>query len=230
MLLFRLVLLKLLLSVLVLLPVTGWSQEENVRPGINQYYQNPDFNHWLTIFENPRREIFAQRHAIVQSLGLNPGMSIADIGSGTGLFTVMFAREVGPKGSVYAVDIAEEFVQKTLVRVHDNDMSNVQGIVNEPKSVNLPANSIDVAFICDTYHHFEYPLTTMQSIHDALKPGGKLVVIDFKRIPKFSTPWVMGHVRADKQSVIEEIESKGFKFTEEVPLLQRNYFLRFTKQ
>jgi len=227
---FRKNLLLLLLNTMALLPVMACSQEQNVRPGINQHYQNPDFDYWVSIFESPGREIFDHRQAIVESLELTPGMNVADIGSGTGFFSLLFAQRVGPEGTVYAVDIAEEFVQKTLNRAHASDMHNVQGIVNDSKSVKLPENSIDLAFICDTYHHFEYPLTIMQSVHDALKTGGMVVVIDFKRIPDFSSSWVMGHVRTNQQSVIEEIESRGFKFIEETPLLRRNYFLRFVKQ
>lgn len=222
--------LTFLLYSLLLLPVTAWCEEQNVRPGINQSYKNPDFNYWLSIFETPGREIFDRRQAIVQSLKLTPGMSVADIGSGTGLFTVLFAQEVGQGGKVYAVDISAEFITKTIHRVHEAGMKNVAGIVNDPKAINLPANSIDVAFICDTYHHFEYPLSTMQSVYQALRPGGIVVIIDFKRIQGFSSPWVMGHVRADKHSVIQEVESRGFKFMEEKPLLQSNYFLRFVKQ
>lgn len=225
----RQILTLLIYSVLVL-PVIVCSEEQNVRPGINQYYQNPDFDRWVSVFENPGREIYEQRHTIVDALDLTSGMNVADIGSGTGFFTIMFAQRVGPDGIVYAVDIAEEFVQNTLRRANENGLSNVQGVINEPKDVNLPDNSIDLAFICDTYHHFEYPKSTMQSVYRALKPGGSVVVIDFKKIPGFSSSWVMGHVRLEQQSVISEIESQGFNFVKAEPLLSRNYFLRFVKK
>ena len=103
----------------------------------------------------------------------------------------------------------------------------MEGIVNSPRDVSLPPRSIDVAFICDTYHHFEYPGAMMQSIRAALKPGGSVVVIDFRKIPGFSTPWVMGHVRANEPTVVREIESVGFRLVEDRDFLRRNYFLRF---
>ncbi|MDX2503757.1 MAG: methyltransferase domain-containing protein [Gammaproteobacteria bacterium] len=229
MILSRLYLSVLLIASFIFMPVTIRSQEQNVRPGINQSYQTPDFQKWRAVFESPGREVFDRRHAILDVLQLKSGMKIADIGAGTGLFTQLFAQSVGPEGQVYAVDISRNFVENIERRARDNDLSNVQGVVNNAKSVNLPPESINLAFVCDTYHHFEYPLTTLQSIHNALRPGGTLVIIDFRRIPGFSSKWVMNHVRTDKQAVIEEIESKGFQMVEDNSLLQTNYFLRFLK-
>lgn len=229
MILSRLFLLTLLLSSFVFLPETLWSQEQNVRPGINQSYQQPDFQRWLSIFENPSREVYQRRHAILKALELKSGMKIADIGAGTGFFTQLFSQSVGPDGKVYAVDISREFIDNIERRARDSNLKNIQGVVNNPKSVSLPAESIDLAFICNTYHHFEYPLSTIQSIHNALRPGGTIVVIDFRRISGFSSPWVMGHVRTNKQSVVKEIESRGFKMMEDKELLHTNYFLRFYK-
>jgi predicted methyltransferase len=102
-------------------------------------------------------------------------------------------------------------------------------VVNDPKDVRLPAQSIDLVFISDTYHHFEYPLTTLRSIHAALKPGAEMVVVDFERIPGVSSPWVMQHVRAGKETVIREIESAGFGLVGEEPFMATQYFLRFRK-
>lgn len=226
---FRFYLVAFLTGSLAFFPEIVQSQEQNVRPGVNQSYQDPDFQQWRAVFESPGREVFDRRHAIVDALKIKSGMKIADIGAGTGLFTQLFARSVGPEGQVYAVDISRNFVENIERRAHDNDLSNVQGVVNNAKSVNLPPESINLAFVCDTYHHFEYPLTTLQSIHNALRPGGTLVIIDFRRIPGFSSKWVMSHVRTGKQAVIEEIESRGFRLVEDNSLLQTNYFLRFLK-
>jgi SAM-dependent methyltransferase len=94
----------------------------------------------------------------------------------------------------------------------------------------LPANSIDVAFISDTYHHFEFPLKTMQSIHRALRPGGRVIIVDFRRIPGVSSEWVMNHVRAGQEVVEEEITQAGFRKVREAEgLLQENYLVVFEK-
>jgi predicted methyltransferase len=91
---------------------------------------------------------------------------------------------------------------------------------------------VDVAFVCDTYHHFEYPFTTLASIHAALRPGGELIIVDFKRIEGESREWVMDHVRAGQDEVTNEVTSAGFERVEELKVdgLEENYMLRFRKR
>ena len=100
-------------------------------------------------------------------------------------------------------------------------MNNVKGIVNNQQSTLLPANRVDMAFISDTYHHFEYPKMTLASIHQALKKQGLLVIIDYRKIRGKSSSWVMGHVRLDKQLTIEEVEQSGFKLIKAFDFLDR---------
>lgn len=217
------------LLLLILLPVTAFA-EQNVNPGINDHYQNPDVSQWRGVFERDGREVWDRRDDIIRVLDLQPGMAIADIGAGTGFFTMLMAREVGPMGKAYAVDIAPEFVKAIELRAKGRGIDNIVGIVNDQKSTRLPPQSVDLVFISDTYHHFEYPMTTLKSIHDALRPGGELVVIDFKRIPGFSSPWVMGHVRAGEEQVTTEIQSAGFELVQRPDFMQTQYFLRFRKR
>ncbi len=204
--------------------------EQNVNPGINHGYQDPDVTRWRGVFERDGREIWDRRGDIVQHLRLRPGQVVADVGSGTGFFTVMIAREVGTSGRVYAVDIARNFVNATIERARDAGLDNVTGIVNDPHSVQLPAAGVDLVFISDTYHHFEYPESTLRSIQEALRPSGELVVIDFRRIPGVSHPWVQGHVRAGEPQVIAEIEAAGFELVEDLDFMRTQYFLRFRRQ
>jgi predicted methyltransferase len=157
-------------------------------------------------------------------------MAVADIGAGTGLFTLQFARAVGPDGRVYAVDLAPNFVAGVLARARAEGLANVAGIVNSERDVALPAASIDLAFICDTYHHFEYPGDTLASIRRALRPGGTLLLVDFRREPGSSSSWVMGHVRAGREQVIAEVEAAGFRLLADEGLLRSNYFLRFRRE
>ena len=156
-------------------------------------------------------------------------MTVADVGAGTGLFTVPFAEAVGLEGRVYAVDVAPEFVDNVERRARAQGLGNVVGIVNTQRSALLPPESVDLVFLADTYHHFEQPAEMLRSIHDALRPGGELVVIDFEREPGVSSSWVMRHVRAGRGQVIAEVELAGFRFTREEPILRGNFFLRFRK-
>lgn len=203
--------------------------EQSVRPGINEHYQNPNFKIWQRRFESPGREVFDMADEIIDALQLKAGMQVADIGAGTGLFTRRFANRVGAQGKVYAVDISKEFVANILQQARQSGLKNIEGIVNTDKSIQLPANSIDLAYVCDTYHHFEYPRAMLVSIHQALKKGGRLVVIDFKKDPTVSSPWVMGHVRASQQTVRQEIEQAGFHHVADENILQGNYFMVFQK-
>jgi ubiquinone/menaquinone biosynthesis C-methylase UbiE len=155
---------------------------------------------------------------------------VADIGAGTGLFSRLFGEAVGEKGKVYAVDIAPEFVRHIEKTSHESGLKNVVGVVCDQTSVRLPPQSIDLAFICDTYHHFEFPAKTMASIHRALRPGGQVILIDFHRIPDKSSEWVLSHVRAGQEVFVREIIATGFKLVEEKKFLQENYFVRCEKE
>ena len=218
----------LLLSCLLLVFAAA-AQEQNVRPGINRYFMDPDWQQWVNTFERPGREVYDKRHAILAASSVDAGMDVADIGAGTGLFTRLFAAAVEPGGQVYAIDISATFVDNILRTCREQGLSNVTGIVNTPTDIRLPGNAIDLAFITDTYHHFEYPQQTLASIHQALRSNGRLIIIDFRRDPGISSNWVMGHVRGSKVQVIEEIEAAGFRLVDDKPLMRNNYFLEFSK-
>lgn len=211
----------------VILPIGA--EEKNVNPGINQHYYDAEFQRWVNVFERPGREVYDKRHTIVSSLALKPGMEIADIGAGTGFYTHLFAEVAGDSGKVYAVDISENFIENILRIAKKQGLNNIEGIINNQKSTNLAPESIDLAFICDTYHHFEYPKNILTSIHNALRPGGQLVIIDFRKQPGVSSGWVMSHVRANEVTVIKEVETAGFRLVAQQDLLHSNYFLTFVK-
>jgi predicted methyltransferase len=219
-----------LLWLLAALAATASHAGENVAPGINRHYESPDFAQWRDTFEQPRREVYARRLDILATSQVQPGMVVADIGAGSGLFTLLFAREVGEGGRVYAVDIAPEFAAGIAARAQAEGVGNVVPVASEQRSTHLVSNSVDLAFVCDTYHHFEYPQAMLASIHQALRPGGRLIIIDFRREAGFSSPWVMGHVRASEAQVIEEAGAAGFALSGQSDLLRSNYFLTFTKR
>ncbi len=205
--------------------------KQSVRPGINEGFLNPKLEVpvWINRFEVEAREIFLARNQILKAVGLSAGEVIADIGAGTGLFMPLFAEAVGEDGAVIAVDLSEPFVKHLRGRAKKLGLDNVTVVQCSEDSVGLEENSIDVAFICDTYHHFEYPIASLASIRDALKPGGRLVVIDFERIEGESRQWTLDHVRAGKETFSSEIASAGFERLKElqVPGLKENYFLVF---
>jgi ubiquinone/menaquinone biosynthesis C-methylase UbiE len=204
---------------------------KSVKPGINKEFLDPDIDveKWINRFEVESREVFRARIQIVKQLKLSPGDRIADVGTGTGLFVEPFSEAVGKKGWVYALDIAPKFVDRVGKMVDILKLNNVTPVLSGQDDIRLPPGSIDVAFICDVYHHFEYPAQSLASIHQAMVPGGKLVVIDFERIPGKSREWTLNHVRAGKATFRKEIEQAGFEFVEDVKLsaLNENYYLHF---
>jgi predicted methyltransferase len=205
------------------------SQEKSVKPGINKPFENPDLPKYLGVFEGESREIFVKRDEIVANCKLKPGMVIADVGAGTGLFTRLFATAVGPTGKVIAVDIAAKFLDHIEKTCKEKGIQNVFTLLCTPTDSRLKPASVDLIFICDTYHHFEFPSRTLATLHKALRPGGQIILIDFQRIEGKSTEWVMGHVRAGQEVFTKEIVTAGFKVIEEKKFLKENYFVRLEK-
>ncbi len=207
------------------------AQERSVAPGINErFLEGQNFSEFVDQFEREGREIYDKRHEIVKETALKPGMAVADIGAGSGLFTQLFAREVGPRGKVYALEINAVTVQGIVKRMQEEGYRNVEGHVSTAKAIPLKPASLDVAFTSDVYHHFEFPQAMLQSIRAALKPGGTFIVVDFERIPGVSSERVLKHVRAGKETVIAEVEAEGFRMVEERKLMEQNYFLRFVRK
>lgn len=209
-------------------------EEASVRPDINANFLEASVKveEFIERFESETREVAMAREAIVDGLNLRRGMEVADVGAGTGLFLEALSERVGQSGRVYALDISPAFIDHLEERVHRERLDPpVQTKMSREKSVDLVTRSIDLAFVCDTYHHFEYPKSMLWSIFRALRPGGTLVVVDFERIPGESREWILDHMRADKETFTAEIEQAGFVFEEEVEIdgLFENYFLRFRR-
>jgi ubiquinone/menaquinone biosynthesis C-methylase UbiE len=204
--------------------------EHSVHPGINDPYFRPDGPaRYTRILEAESREIVQRRTDIVDAIGLREGMVVADIGAGTGLLTTEIAKRVGDSGLVYAVDIVPEFLDLIRRRVEEGGLTNVSVIQGEEKAPGLPPASLDLAFMCDTYHHLEFPKAYMRSLLQTLRPGAILVLVDMKRVDGESTPAVLRHVRASEAAVIAEVQQAGFLLESETELLRENYYLHFRR-
>jgi ubiquinone/menaquinone biosynthesis C-methylase UbiE len=212
---------------------TAAKKRSPVPENINERFldANLDAEQWLKRLEGESREIYLHHQAIVDAIGIKPGASIADVGGGTGLFIGPFAKAVTETGHVYAVDISPKLVEYMKRRIKDEGLKNVEAILSREDSTELPNDSVDFVFVCDTYHHFEYHADMLLSIRNALRRGGQLILIDFERIPGKSSDWLLGHVRAGKEQFKKEVMQSGFRFVEQVdvPGLSENYFLRFER-
>ncbi|HUF72577.1 MAG TPA: methyltransferase domain-containing protein [Gammaproteobacteria bacterium] len=209
---------NVLSTVAMLLAVGALTAQE--AQDINAPYRDPnlDVEVWVERFEIEGREVFDFREEIVASIGLREGQAVADVGAGTGLFVPLLAAAVGPEGTVYAIDIVPEFIEHIAARAAERGLGQVEARLGAEDSIELPAGSVDVVFISDAYHHFEDYEAMLQSMHRALKPGGKLVIAEVDRVEGESPEFVLEHIRASKEQFTAEIEAAGFRLTADVTM------------
>ena len=186
---------------------------------------------WLERMEVGSRELYSARNEVVAAVGLKEGDWVADIGAGTGLYTVLFAEEVGSTGRVFAEDIEPLFLDLINRRTADLSLDNVTAVLGREDDVTLPKNSVDVIFISDTYHYFDKREEIMRTVYEALKPGGSLILVEFDITPGEVRPDHKSHVRFGKAGVVSELEFVGFEKSDDVTVegLAENYFVRFIK-
>lgn len=204
---------------------------ERVQTTINDDYveqQNPE--RWAARFEREGREVFDHQAEILAVLGLREGMAVADVGAGTGLFTLAIAERVGPKGKVFAVDVQAYFLDHIGQKARKAKLDNVELVRAKQDTVGLPAGAVDLVLMCDSYHHVEQPAAYLASLRAALRPGGRLVVVDYIAIEGQSEKWMLEHVRATPEAFRAEIESGGFRFVKaHEGVLKENFVFEFER-
>jgi predicted methyltransferase len=165
---------------------------------------------------DPNRPERLRAQAIVDSLHLQPGMRVADIGAGAGIMLPFFSKAVGTAGRVYAEEIFEDFLARTRGYAEKQGLRNVEFVLGTEHDPKLPDVCCDVAVAVHVYHHFNYPADMLAGLHRALKPGGRFVVIDYYRRPNAMGTGNMAleHMRLDFDGVVKEIEANGFKLVE----------------
>jgi len=181
---------------------------------------------------NPDRVERQKPAELLKAIGVKAGETIGDIGTGVGFMLPYMVDAVGASGRVYAEDIQDDFLEKAQAVVTEGGWKNVTFVKGGGKDVMLPENSLDLGFILDVYHHLNYPEVTMATVYKAVKPGGRLVVIDFYRSrehPRMSEERLKSHIRLDRDGFRAEIEAVGFKFDRTFDHLPHQYVLVFTK-
>lgn len=142
---------------------------------------------------------------------LSPGMTVADVGTGPGYMLPYLSEAVGPTGRVIAQDIFSDFLGQARKRAAEHKLSNVSYVEGNEKDAKLPAGEVDVILVLDTYHHFDYPADMLASLKRALKPGGRLIIVEYHKKPEAMNGNAMTHVRLGADDAIREIESNGFR-------------------
>ncbi len=179
---------------------------------------------WL---ERPEREKEEHTSKLLPPLKIKPGDVVADIGAGSGYYTIKLAELVGPRGKVYAVDIQPEMLAIIKNRVKAAKLANVETIQNTETELKLPPNSTDLILLVDVYHEFAYPYEMTVEMVKALKPGGRMVFVEF-RMEDEKVPILTVHKMAEKQ-VIREMAGHAVKHVKTMNHLPWQHVIVFEK-
>jgi ubiquinone/menaquinone biosynthesis C-methylase UbiE len=177
---------------------------------------------WL---DRPEREEEEQPDKALQAIGFRRGMVVADVGAGSGFISFKMAKLIGPSGKVYAVDIQPEMLAIVNKRAHENKIANVETILGTDRDPKLPAGAIDLILLVDVYHEFSHPQAMLDRMREALKPNGRLVLLEYRKEDP-SIPIRPEH----KMSVAEvkaELQPEGFQFDQTIEVLPRQHILIF---
>jgi ubiquinone/menaquinone biosynthesis C-methylase UbiE len=206
------------------------AQQSGITPMALQLNKSFDADQaqWADRFEHEGRAIYDNRYAILDELALRPGLNVADIGAGSGLFSRLIAGRVAPGGMVYAVDIAKSMVDHIDKTVKEQQITDITPVLGDPRSPMLAPDSVDRVVIIDSYHHFEFPAEMLAEIRKALRPDGLFVLVDFKRIEGISAPYILKMVRAGEGTFTDEFQNAGFELVERhESITPDNYLLKF---
>lgn len=178
---------------------------------------------WARVFDDPKRDAWQKPHEVIQALKLKPDAVIADIGSGTGYFSVRFAHRV-PQGRVYGLDTEPDMVKYLAERAKREGLKNVSAVQAKPGDPQLPEKA-DVVILVDVYHHLQNREQYFRRLQQSLKAGGRLAIIDFRMDSPDGPPKA---ARIAPQQVKAELQRAGYVLSEEHAFLPNQYFLLFT--
>lgn len=162
---------------------------------------------------DPHRADRLKAQEFVAGLKLTPGNTVADVGAGAGVLLPFLSQAVGASGRVVAMDIFADFLDQARKKAQSDGISNITFVLGTERDTRLPEACCDVVVTVDAYHHFDYPGDTLRSIRRALRPGGRLVILDYYRRNDAmgNGSFALEHIRVDKDDVVKEVEGSGFR-------------------
>lgn len=179
---------------------------------------------WL---DRSDREFEESPEKAIDSLKIKPGMYIADVGAGTGYFTVRMAKRVGPTGRVYANDVQPEMLSRLQENVEKEHLNNVETVLGTQTDPKLPAGKLDLILLVDVYHEFSQPQRMLREMRRALKDDGRLVLIEYRK--EDPTVPIRPEHKMSQQEVRTEVEAEGYKLSETLRTLPRQAIFVFKK-
>jgi ubiquinone/menaquinone biosynthesis C-methylase UbiE len=217
---------------LLLVPVLLSAAFAQVADKANAGYKTPEGRDQVArSLTAPDRDARQKPEELVKAMRLEPGMTVADIGTGAGYMLPFLSRGVGPGGRVLAEDIQDDFLSKARAYAASAKLANVNFVKGTEKDPTLPAASVDVALALDSYHHYDYPKEMLAGLRAGLKPGGRLVIVEYYKSPTaMPNGRAMEHIRLDKPDVIKEVEANGFHLlSEREQIKDSQYMLTFVR-
>lgn len=216
----ELILVGILFSILSLAP-HAQAQQQGGHPG--RLFPPSD----LGLLDAPDRDLWQKPDQIMDAMGIADASVVADIGAGSGWFTIRLARRVGPRGLVYAEDVQKEMINAISRRVSREGLTNVRPWLGQKNDPRLPPASVDAVLIVDAYHEIENRVAVLSSLARALKPQGRIGVVDFKL--DGTGPGPSPEERVSPDVVVKDAEKAGLRLIRQEPFLQFQYFLIFGK-
>lgn len=202
------------------------------RDGIGKVYMGREISRvmghlgagWL---ERPLREQEERTDLVIRNLPLAPGDVAVDLGAGTGYFTLPMAERVGPAGRVLAVDIQPEMLAIIEGRLEDDNVTNVETVLATESDPSLPPATVDLVLLVDAYHEFAYPAEVMRAVFASLKPGGRVVLVEYRGEDP-AVPIKALHKMTEAQA-IRELAAAGLAHVETLDFLPQQHFLIFER-
>ena len=205
---------------------TAQDQVQHSMEEMHRLHQDPKA--YIAMLEDPGRDAYQKPHEVLMALNLKEGDVVADIGAGSGYFSFRLAHHVGDQGRVYATDINPDMILHMNRRIRDLGVKNMITVLSDPDDPLLGKASVDLVFICEVWHHIEDQPKYLAQIRQILKPGGRVVMIDFQKKELPVGPPV--EMKIAREVLLRQMESSGFRLAKEHTFLPYQYFLVFALQ
>jgi predicted methyltransferase len=196
--------------------------------GPAEHRRPPDITQYLQQLDRPERDQYQKPEQVVQALELKAGMAVADLGSGSGYFTRRFVKAVTDRGKVYAIDVEQEMLAYTKAGIERLRIPYAaEFILAGPDDPKLPPGSVDLIFVCNVYHHLEKRAQYFAGVKAALKPGGRVAIVDFYHDHRSGDVGFPRRHLVARETVVSEMGKAGYRLSREHDFLLRQYFLEF---
>ena len=199
-------------AILLALSTAAWSQ---VAVEANRDYETPERRaQMVERLEAPARLANLRTAELVSRLGIKPGSTVVDLGTGTGTLLEDLSRAVGSSGRVIAEDIHPDFIDRARSRARNAGLGNIEFVLGTELDPKLPSRAADLVVVLDAYHHFDYPERMLAAIQRALRPGGRLAIVEYHKkrgAMEVEPDFALRHVRAGADQVVRELQAAGYK-------------------